>query len=367
MINVLIFGTGKSAVILESGLDIKNVNIVGYIDNNIRKQGELNNGKMIYSPNDINKLMYDYILIASQYNDEIYSQLIDLKVNKNNIFEYYPFCQLLWNEHEWSIKRFLNKDYIEVICTGISYALRGFKEDVCLKGASTFALGSQDIYYDYKITKYLLEAHKEKAKNIKYCLIGLSYYSFQYDLSLSAMKNKCLLYNNTLKDLHNYKITERIKTSYEVSNYIAEKLFRRREDGYYLFDWDLLTKDNYVINEIDTIGKNQAKLDCKKNFPVTVKENTEIFKVYLKLLKDNNIKPIVVVFPASKHYTKYFSKRIEDEFKDIINKVRKEYKFQYIDYFRTNFFEDEDFQDISHLNSKGAEKFTNILNEIIEW
>lgn len=367
MVNILIFGTGKSAVILESGLDIKNVNIVGYIDNNISKQGNLHNGKRIYNPNDINKLIYDYILIASQYNEEIYSQLIDLKVNKNNIFEFYPFFNIMWNIYDWNLKRFLNKYDIEVICTGISYALNGFKEDMCFKSAINFALGSQDLYYDYKIVKYLIENHKEKFKNIKCCLIGLSYYSFQYDLSLSAMKNKCLLYNNTLKDLHNYKIQERIKTCYENSNYIANKVFVRNENGSYSFHWGIAAKQNYNINNIDIIGKNQADLDCNKDYPITVKENKQIFKEYLKLLKDNNIKPIVVVFPASKYYTKYFSKRIEDEFKDIIDKVSKECDFQYIDYFRSDLFNDDDFQDVSHLNSKGAEKFTNILNEIIEW
>lgn len=74
-----------------------------------------------------------------------------------------------------------------------------------------------------------------------------------------------------------------------------------------------------------------------------------------------------MIFPASKYYTKYFSERIENEFRSIINEIGKLYDFQYIDYFRSELFTDDDFVDVSHLNGDGAEKFTKILNNLIKW
>lgn len=74
-----------------------------------------------------------------------------------------------------------------------------------------------------------------------------------------------------------------------------------------------------------------------------------------------------MIFPASKYYTKYFSERIENEFRSIINEIGKLYDFQYIDYFRPELFTDDDFVDVSHLNGDGAEKFTKILNNLIKW
>lgn len=62
-----------------------------------------------------------------------------------------------------------------------------------------------------------------------------------------------------------------------------------------------------------------------------------------------------------------FSLLLEREFQSIIKAFKKEYDFQYIDYFRSEKFNNEDFEDVSHLNPKGAEKFTEILNEIIDW
>ena len=62
-----------------------------------------------------------------------------------------------------------------------------------------------------------------------------------------------------------------------------------------------------------------------------------------------------------------FSERIENEFRSIINEIGKLYDFQYIDYFRSESFTDDDFGDVFHLNRDGAEKFTKILNNLIKW
>ncbi|CDM68815.1 hypothetical protein CM240_1657 [Clostridium bornimense] len=73
-----------------------------------------------------------------------------------------------------------------------------------------------------------------------------------------------------------------------------------------------------------------------------------------------------MIFTVSKYYTKYFSERIENEFFSIINEIGKLYDFQYIDYFRSELFTDDDFVDVSHLNGDGATKFTKVLNSMIK-
>ncbi len=98
------------------------------------------------------------------------------------------------------------------------------------------------------------------------------------------------------------------------------------------------------------------------------KENILIFEKYLKTLRDYNIKPIIVICPTSKYYYKYFENGYQkNKFYKIIEKFEKSYDFQVIDYFNSDLFEDNDFWDYGHLNGKGAEKFTGILNNEIEW
>ncbi|EPY6466781.1 chemotaxis protein [Clostridium sporogenes] len=365
MYDIIIFGTGSTSNFI-TGLLNDNVEILAYVDNDSNKWGEYYYNKEIINPKYINEMEYDFIVIASQFNEEICNQLLDMGINKKKIFQFFKFVDLYWNMFKWQMNSYIKcEKKIEMLATGISYTNLGLKEELLNKKCFKFSIGSQDLYYDYTIVKNIIENYKEKKQNLKYTIIGLTYYSFQYDMSLSAMKNKVILYYEILKDVHNFKDAKKIYLEYEINENIASKIFKKDKDGWYNFNWN--TKVLKVIENKRYAGKIQAERDCNKNYPKTVEENKEIFKNYLKLLRDNNIKPIVVVFPASKYYTKYFSKRIEDEFHYIINEFKKEYDFQYIDYFRSDLFEDDDFTDVSHLSPKGAEKFTQILNKDIQW
>lgn len=366
--NLLIFGTGAGCNFLMNGLDMNKVNILAYLDNDPSKWGGFFREKKIVSPNEIESYLYDYIIIGSQYNESIYNQLLDMKVSKNKIFQFYKFFDMIYNPIKSCIDNYINSfEEVETIITGISYARAGIIENELIRKAHNFTMYSQDLFYDYKIAKFILNRYKNN--KMKYAIIGLCYYSFQYDMSLSSMKNRVILYYNILQDKHNYKdlSIEEFNEEYNISKGICDNILKKYENGSYKFSWSNPSLIECSTEEIIMNGKNQAQRDCNKDYPETVRENIQIFKDYLNLLKDHDIKPIVIVFPASKYYTENFSKRIEDEFHAILNKVKKEYDFQYIDYFRSDLFNDDEFSDVSHLNPKGAEKFTKMLNKEIKW
>ncbi|MDU6876809.1 chemotaxis protein [Clostridium tepidum] len=368
MYNILIFGTGSTCKLVLNVLNMEKVRILAFLDNDSSKWGDYFYDKKIVPPSEIYNYLYDYIIIASQYNESIYNQLLHMDLDSKKVLQFYKFYSLLYNPLKGYMDAYYKKvEELSTIITGISYARVGIDKNALINKGYNFALGSQDLFYDYKIVEYILNSYKKN--KIKYAIIGLAYYSFQYDMSLSSMKNRVILYYRVLGEKHNYKelSIKDFNNQYNISKNICDKVFKKNERGNYLFKWNSSDLSNYSTQERINLGKKQAERDCNKNYPKTVEENKEIFKNYLKLLRDNNIKPIVVVFPASKYYTKYFSKRIEGEFHSIINEFKKEYDFQYIDYFRSGLFEDDDFTDVSHLNSRGAKKFTQILNEEIQW
>lgn len=341
----------------------KKVNILAFADNNESKWGEIFREKEIISPSKIKEFSYDYIVIASQFNEEIYNQLIHMNIKKETIFQYIKFLDMMWKPFESRIYYFeKNIDKIETLITGISYAMAGLKDTFLKKTGYNFASDSQDLFYDYHIFKYILENFKH---NLKYAIIGLCYYSFQYDMSLSSMKNKTMIYYSILKTSHNFKTNFDFDKEYNINKGIANNILRKNQTGYYDFSRELKILSDFEYKGV--LGKKQAEIDCNKNYPKTVEENKKIFKDYLNLLKKHNIKPVVIVFPASKYYTDHFLKKIEDEFHFIIREAKEEYDFQYIDYFRTDLFNEDEFWDVSHLNPKGAEKFTQILNREIQW
>lgn len=362
MYNVIIFGTGKSSSIVESGLN-QNVNIVCYLDNDMNKWGKVLRDKVIYNPSDIEKYSYDYIVIASQYNIAIYEQLISLNVQKEKILQFYKYMDFIFNYVEAELNILKDTDP-EVIGTGISYMKSAIETEILCKKYFSIANPSQDLYFDYELVSYIINSNKYKLNKLKYMFIGLNYYSFQYDLSKSSIKEKVLMYYKVIHKCNNYNnINESIIIN-NVNEDIAKKIFYINEFNAPELNWSLSDSITYVNEEN---GKRQALIDGRKNYPMTVNENRQILKKYISLLKSKDIKPIIIVCPVSKYYAKYFSHRLKDEFNAIINEICKQYDFQFIDYFSNNLFNDEDFYDVSHLNSKGAEKFTKILNNIVEW
>lgn len=76
----LIWGTGNDAVrygaFLEK-MELKEVEIIGFIDSDVRKCGKQFLGKKVFAPDELNMLDYDYITIwSSKYYDEIYQRVV---------------------------------------------------------------------------------------------------------------------------------------------------------------------------------------------------------------------------------------------------------------------------------------------------
>ena len=360
MIKVVVFGTGSLSGVLLSGLN-DNVEVIAYSDNDVRKWNTYYNKKKVINPQEIKKYKFDYVLIGSQYNEEIYKQLLTLEIEESKVFEFTKFLDMTWDHVEYCLNNAIsNSKSIETIVTGLSYAHVGFNEEIYNKSAN-LANVSQDLFYDYNMLKYLFENYN--FENVNKVIMGLSYYSFQYDLSRSSMQNKGALYYKNIKVKHHESGIDKLKNTVNKNEIIARNIFKYIGNRPPIFNWKTCN-EQYIINE--EMGRWQAELDCNKDYPQTVKENISILIEYISYLKKKDIQPIIIVFPATKYYTKYFSKKIEEEFDEIILSMKKDYNVRYLDYFRSELFDDKDFKDVSHLNKEGADKFTKILKHDIE-
>lgn len=101
---IIVFGTGHIWDFCKDNVkDIyKRVQIVAFADNSKEKQGGTIDGVPIISPEEINNLNYEYIMIATDiYRNEIYGQLINqIGVDKNKILFFDMFMVLLWEGND---------------------------------------------------------------------------------------------------------------------------------------------------------------------------------------------------------------------------------------------------------------------------
>lgn len=99
MKRLLIFGTGVSAEKVILNVNKETAEIIGYLDNNKKKQGKLFHEKPIYAPQICNELDYDYIVIASVKYATITEELIQLEVAEDKIIPYFMFRHASYNEY----------------------------------------------------------------------------------------------------------------------------------------------------------------------------------------------------------------------------------------------------------------------------
>lgn len=75
--------------------------------------------------------------------------------------------------------------------------------------------------------------------------------------------------------------------------------------------------------------------------------------------------PVLVMFPLTSYYNRYFSKKKFDEVRDFCKAVSGEYNIQFLDLSGDERFHDGDFYDAEHLNKQGAVKASKILSDVM--
>jgi len=236
---------------------------------------------------------------------------------------------------------------------------------------------TQDLFYDFEMFKHGLK-YSENVKNIKYCIIGLCLYSFNYDLA-SSKANMCRsiyyypvvnsmhnfihkeIYEKFFKDFHN-KVNQVFNADFHMIIFNKYKQLYKQilEQGRNKEFCSKSLSDEEINNILDNISK-----EFNKDYPETRIENVRIFKKYLQLVKENGIKAIIVIPPLSKFYEQHVSKKMMEETLEIINESKNEYEFTFIDFSKNELFEEKHFTDGSHLNKKGSEIITDIINKYI--
>ncbi|KEK24132.1 hypothetical protein [Bacillus gaemokensis] len=265
----------------------------------------------------------------------------------------------------------------ELFITGLSYPYCGINPELLQKKSVKLTLPSQDLYYDYLIAKQLLS----NPHVFQYCIMGIGYFSFHFDLSLSSEAHRIHnVYYPLFQDGHHTPVATPLSThgllQLDTSEFLSsifimnfeyaciEKLGCSAPELSWLHaEWN--TAPFHM--SVEEHGKIRAQSHSKIFYPNTLIENKMIFKKYLDLLMQYNIKPIVVVFPVTSYYARSLNPKLKEGFYNVINEFRNMYSFQVLDLFDSSLFEDSDFYDSDHMNKKGADKMSVLLNQIINW
>lgn len=359
--HIIIWGAGETA---REALSCKSdaVEVQGFLDNNPSiKEFE---GLKALEIDHIDKYEYDFIVICSRSYDEIYNQLLGLGVESDKIVinpipkaQMYFIYQSDFFARKWNALAKRRK--IEIYISGISYHNDGIKDlvfaDKIDKEAFNLANRGQDIFYDYQIAKLL--DYENLLQDTTHYIIGLCYYSFDYDLSKTGNGWEIIRYYPYITDSHNLISDD----TFEAFVHDTKEYMEKKEIYYRLFD----KSPAHIVN--DEQGQKEARMDFKKNNPLTVWENKVILKQFLSFLISKSIKPIIVIMPAIEGYVKGCPQAMKQRFYDSLRECTEGLDIQVLDYFGKYYTDVSDYYHVSHFNQQGAEKFTEKLIQDIIW
>ncbi|GFZ32681.1 chemotaxis protein [Clostridium zeae] len=364
MKRLIVIGINYISLKIQLLINSQNCSIEAFVSDNPNNIGKHINSIPVIPLSDLNKFNYDYIILV---NDMMLESNDNKILNLNEFIRYFYDFEIYRSFFQYEEK----KKNLHAFITGLSFAEVGINANEFPFSTVNFANSSQDLYFDYNIAKYIF-SNKNYCKNIEYCFIGLSYYSFNYDLSKSSLKERVWFYYPFLKTLHNYTDTNNILNKLTLFESIEREVLTNnfKSTLFQLLatineaNWDKFVSGVFSASKKDE-GIRLALKDSKKNFPLTVQENISILNEYIKLLKVNNVTPIIVICPTTNYYYDNISSNIKKAFNQILSYFKDTEQVTIIDYFESNFFDYIDFYDATHLNKHGSKKFTNLLIEEI--
>lgn len=263
------------------------------------------------------------------------------------------------------------------IVTGLSYIRQGIDLDSIHGHFLNFAIGGQDIFYSYQMFRYAYE-HAKEPERIRYAIVGLSPYIFQYDMSMTDYNAAVAeRYYSFLRRMNHFAGAWLYKGAYhyakdrldQIMKEDFEEIYTTTEEENFLNYERNLRSVVYDSSSLDEKGIQAEKISIEKeyhkNYPETEAFNIRTMREYLDELKQRQVKAILVMPPMTKLYRKYMSWDMYQDTMRILAKLQEEYAFTFVNLLTDLELEDKYFRNSSHLNGAGAVKVTECLNQYI--
>jgi len=262
-----------------------------------------------------------------------------------------------------------NSNRVDVLYLGSSHIYFGLNPEVSKYKAYNASYISQSINLDWLI----LNKYKENWKNLKFIVLPADYISMYSTLSTTddswRIKNYNLYYGfNIGSNPSNYfeifqgKFKDNIK---KINEFYFEKKHPEIVSNNLGFgiSYTYSSRKDIAKTSNEAIKRHSVDID-KRDYQNNFKENLTAIDDIVDFAIKKKIKVIFISTPVSKEYFNYSNnpqlKNSLEVFKNLA-KEKPETCF-HIDYMQNKEFTDDDLYDGDHLNNRGAQKLTHLLD-----
>jgi hypothetical protein len=256
---------------------------------------------------------------------------------------------------------------IKILILGSSYAADAFNPLVFSEHAFNLAMPSQSLYYD----KALLDKYINQLPNLHTVIINVAYFSLWYELKRDDRSyfyyTKFRLSNPSISvlDCKAWSIIMLYspKKAYEIvcRDFQPESNldFKYHESGWISMDTTSHQFDSLLLLK-------NAKLrqpGMKESF---LKPNIGYLQEMITLLQQRKIKVILMQTPIYQDLSKFQVAKYRQMNDSVLKVIINKYKIPYYDYETKHPYKRIDFYDPDHLSYIGAEKFSKLVDSLVQ-
>lgn len=259
---------------------------------------------------------------------------------------------------------------IKILVSGSSCTAMGVKP-ACFEWQPSYscAYANQSFYYSYLI----LDKYIDQMDSLRWVILDATY------AGLWSTGKFAQTYNKKYSIYYGFNNFKGFKNRYELSAN-SEDMYKRLthesdraafttcdQDGFQSRYFEALPYDDYKWK---IYGKSHCQDDHtlidEENACQICDSNTVILKRMITLCEDHGVKVLFVSTPCHPYYYEYYNPIQKGIVDSTYSALSKEYdNVKWMDFTTSNDYGNDMLSNVNHLNTKGAIKFTKMLNDSI--
>lgn len=265
-----------------------------------------------------------------------------------------------------------NKNDIEVLILGSSHTYVGVDPNFIDKKAFNLAYSSQTLDLD----NLIFNEHKSRLNQLKTVIIPISYFSYALALEDGSSAHKIKNYNIYYQLFsHTIKLENQFEIFHQpfLANYNDLKTYFKNPKFKIAVDQNGFIKKRFVKQNLDWeesafhAAKNHTLNFGDEQTKIRISQNINALEQIISWCKIHQVKVILVSTPTTNSYLEKLNQEQFIHWKNTTQKIVDDNdEVIWLNFLEDNSkFDVSDFQNADHLNQKGAEKLTRIINSYL--
>lgn len=256
-------------------------------------------------------------------------------------------------KNEWMLQ---HADSLNTLIIGNSHCMSGINPSFLTNSAFNFANSSQDLERDH----FILTKYENIYTELKHVILSLSYCTLLDKMDYTDKSR--LKYYGIYIEYEKYKYSVEITSSitYEkVREYLKEDSLQCSPLGF--------SVNNSSKDDLNVSGIKAAKRHTLDN-QAGLTDNLIFLNKIIQFCEDRQIKLILVTTPTWHSYYEHLNEHQLNQMYSTAKDITENHNnIFYLNFLKDPRFNNKDFSNGDHLSEEGAEKFTKILKDSLDY